>query len=231
MLPKNDCLNNWLGNAYLPQQFLAAQVCLCSHSHPCHTLWTSTSACVPVFLVKQDSRQPHTPENQWCCPEETEEDLNDTTVYSWQKSLNKTWIRNCQKTLLGTLISVPFRGASLHPGIPRHDSGEQNNSPAVQCLGAPARAPERSLSLNTLRRQTTQITGGGGGRGGLVPEALASQNQNVQIGKHAFTFEYLKSIFCYVPPVLTAYMHACFLHCISSLSRTFLHCNPSHHNI
>lgn len=118
MLPKNDCLNNWLGNAYLPQQFLAAQVCLCSHSHPCHTLWTSISACVPVFLVKQDSRQPHTPENQWCCPEETEEDLNDTTVYSWQKSLNKTWIRNCQKTLLGTVISVPFRGAEQQRAQP-----------------------------------------------------------------------------------------------------------------
>lgn len=79
-LPKNsDCLNKWLGNAYLPQQFPAAQVCLCSHSHPCHILWTSTSACVPVFLVKQDSRQLRIPENQWYYPVETEkQQLNDT---------------------------------------------------------------------------------------------------------------------------------------------------------
>lgn len=138
MLPKNDCLNNWLGNAYLPQQFLAAQVCLCSHSHPCHTLWMSTSACVPVFLVKQDSRQPHTPENQWCYPEETEEDPNDTTVYSWQKSVNKTWIRNCQETLLGTVISVPFRRAAQQRAepcfsAPRHPQAWQWRAKQLSC--------------------------------------------------------------------------------------------------
>lgn len=50
-----------------------------------------------------------------------------------------------------------------------------------------------------------------------------NQNQNVWIVQHSFAFEQLKSIFCYMPPVHTMYIH--FLQCIASLSRTFLHYN------
>ena len=50
-----------------------------------------------------------------------------------------------------------------------------------------------------------------------------NQNQNIWVVQHSFTFQQLKSIFCYMPPLHTAYIH--FPHCIASLSRPFLHYN------